>query len=114
MATSSTSDVSGSSTSSSSSTTGATVAAVPALGTPVKYRLTADQVFEAVTRRLAGSAFGAGFAGREPAEGDQLAALVVRSDADAGAVDLQVFLAGNDSLWVADATPGTEPGQYEV
>src|SRR4051812_45105870 len=88
--------------------------AVPARGAWVTYRLSADDVFLVVTRRLAGSAFGAGFTGRDPAEGDQLAALVVRSDAGAGTVDLQVFCAGDDSLWVPDAQGGTDPGQYEA
>lgn len=90
----------------------ATASPVPARGTLVGYQLTATDVSEIITRRLAASAFGAGFVGNPPTEGDQVAALVVHSTADA--VNLQVFCDGNDQLWRTSVPPGDQPGQYQA
>lgn len=96
----------------------------PELGSTVLYKLTDDDAL-AVNRRRQdanervrslqvaqqGSQTHVGNSARE---GDVFPGLVVRrwGDLAASPVNLQVFLDGNDVLWVTSRLEGVAPGQY--
>ncbi|MFJ4739027.1 hypothetical protein [Streptomyces sp. NPDC088775] len=93
----------------------------PSLGRIVHYRLTQQDASDINRRRTdfehsANSAEHTGFVGHHgnPAvEGQLCAAVIVRIfNPDSPAVNLQVFLDGNDTLWATSRAEGDAPGQW--
>ena len=86
----------------------------PALGQIVRYRLTEADAAGMNKRRSDSAACNAGHTGNALAEGQVFPAMVVRIWDTSPAVNLQVFLDGNDCLWVTYAVEGDEPGRWHV
>ena len=90
-------------------------------GRIVHYKLSAQDATEINRRRVPrrpDSDEGAQFhVGNTAREGDMLPLLVCRVWEPVGGVSAgvngQVFLDGNDSLWVTSRKEGTEPGQWQ-
>ena len=81
----------------------------PGIGTMVTYTLTTEDTLSINARRFLQSS---GRQGNVPAHGDTCPALVVAvpNPNTPTAVNLQVFLDGNDTHWATDIHPGTGPG----
>lgn len=101
---------------------------IPSLGRVVAYTLTAHDAEQINRRRAdaqatiaairAGQRVGTGeqiHVGNQAQEGDVFPLYITRvwTDADGGPVNGQVFLDGNDSLWVTSATQGEGPRRYQ-
>lgn len=88
------------------------------LGRVVFYRLTKDDAIDVNHRRTRSRKAPAsewgfqGHRGNRVAAGEEFSATVVRVDEHAGAVNLQVQLDGNDTLWVTSVFQGEEHGQW--
>lgn len=96
----------------------------PRIGTFVEYKLT-QQDADAINRRrtdaaqshIAQQSTGAQVhVGNGARAGDVLPMLVVRRNGDTltSTVNGQVFLDGNDTLWVTSVHEGTEPRDYQL
>lgn len=91
---------------------------VPGLGLIVQYTLTSLDA-EAIAQRRAAAQLAAanpphliGPSGADVHAGDIYAAVVVRVRSLDGALNLQVLLDGNDTLWVEHVEEGTTPGHW--
>jgi len=96
----------------------------PTIGRIVHYSMTAQDVEEAARRRVRGAGHGEGWpagaqahVGNPHSEGQLLPAIVCvvwpdEHGPDFDGVNAQVFLDGNDSLWVTSVKEGTEPGTW--
>jgi hypothetical protein len=84
---------------------------IPSIGRIVHYRLTADDATQINRRRPTGVKAGAGkivHVGNPVAEGEAFPLIITRvwGAVDGGAVNGQVLLDGNDSLWVTSVMEG--------
>lgn len=89
----------------------------PALGRIVRYRLTEQDAADINRRRSdfehSAAADRTGHHGNPVAEGQICAAIVVRVfNSDSHAVNLQVLLDGNDTLWATSSAEGNALGQW--
>jgi hypothetical protein len=82
----------------------------PSIGRIVHYRLDERDAGE-INARRGGSAI---HSGNRVEEGDTFPAMIVRTwgNDPGSAVQLQVFLDGNDQHWVTSVVPGTGPRTY--
>lgn len=95
-----------------------TTPTMPGLGQDVWYTLTAQDVQLITDRRRAAEQAATqwphliGPRGSEVAEGDLVAAKVVKIHALDGPLSLQVYLDGNDTLWAEHISEGNTPGHW--
>ena len=87
---------------------------VPTVGRIVHYMLSAENAAAINAWRAAKHAPLADFDGNEAHEGDVLPMLIVRTwgPTPESAVNGQVFLDGNGSLWVTSTSVGEGPGRF--
>lgn len=90
----------------------------PAVGAVLFYKLKMEDVVGINGRRSSGQGVPGGVqahVGNEVALGDTVPLFVLHAAADPQGivrVNGQALLDGNDSLWVTQASEGTEPGQW--
>jgi len=95
----------------------------PTIGRIVHYRLTGSDAEQVNRRRVVGASSREGWpagaqqhVGNVAMAGDYAPMLIIKvwpnEFGDAPGVNGQVFLDGNDSLWVTSAKEGTLPGQW--
>ncbi|MFI5223396.1 MAG: hypothetical protein ACHQX3_03985 [Nitrospirales bacterium] len=97
---------------------------IPTIGRIVHYKLSAADAAEVNRRRTTGPAIAERIAygswplgaqahiGNEAKEGDFHPMMMVQTWVDGHGVNGQVFLDGNDVLWVTSRVEGTEPGTF--